>query len=149
MVERAVGLFATVPATLVHALNFFIAPAGSLVLLRTWNWDKRVDGGERVSSLHALLAETQIKTRAKINNNVARVAGVAHKMRRVCRLVKTYCGWSLYGRYHGRCGRAGRRRVAIMHAGLGVLSSPFRTRRIYGRLRMTWIVLHIVVRCVW
>jgi hypothetical protein len=65
MVKRAVGLFATVPATLVHALNFFIAPAGSLVLLRTRNWDKRVDGGERVSSLHASLAGTLIKNACK------------------------------------------------------------------------------------
>jgi hypothetical protein len=149
MVKRAVGLFATVPATLVHALNFFIAPAGSLVLLRTRNWDKRVDGGERVSSLHASLAGTLIKTRAKINDNVASVAGVAHKMRRVCQHLRTYCGWPLYGRYHGGCGRTGRRRVAIMHAWLRVLSSPFRSRRIYGRLGMTWIVLHVVVRCVW
>lgn len=33
-----------------------------------------------------------------------------------------------------------------MHAWLGVLSSPLRTLSIHWSLRMSWVVLHIVVR---
>lgn len=43
MVQSAVGLFAAVPAALVHALNFFISAARSLVLLCARNRDERVD----------------------------------------------------------------------------------------------------------
>lgn len=42
VVKSAVGLFAAVPATLVHALDLFISSAGSLVLLGAWNGDERV-----------------------------------------------------------------------------------------------------------
>lgn len=43
MIQRAICLLATIPTALVHALNFFIAPSGSLMLLRSGNWDERVD----------------------------------------------------------------------------------------------------------
>lgn len=43
MVQSAVGLFATIPATLVHALDFFIAAPGALVLLGAGNRYERVD----------------------------------------------------------------------------------------------------------
>jgi hypothetical protein len=43
MIERAIGLLAPVPATLVHALDLFIAPTRSLMLLRAWNRYERVD----------------------------------------------------------------------------------------------------------
>jgi len=56
MVQGAVGFFASVPATLVHALNLLVTPARSLVLLRAGNGDKRVNGRERVTSLRVLLA---------------------------------------------------------------------------------------------
>ena len=46
MVQSSVSLLTAIPATLVHALNFFIASAGSLVLLGTGNWDERVDLGQ-------------------------------------------------------------------------------------------------------
>lgn len=36
--------------------------------------------------------------------------------------------------------------MTVVHARLWVLSSPFRTRRVHWRLRVTWIMLHIVVR---
>lgn len=36
--------------------------------------------------------------------------------------------------------------MTIVHARLWVLSSPFRTRRVHWRLRVTWIMLHVVVR---
>lgn len=51
VVQGAVGLFASVPAAFVHALDFLVSPARTLVLLRAWNWDKRVDGRQRMSSL--------------------------------------------------------------------------------------------------
>jgi len=51
VVQRSVRLFATVPAALVHALDFFIASARSLVLLCARDRDKRVDGRERVATL--------------------------------------------------------------------------------------------------
>jgi hypothetical protein len=43
MIERAIGLLAPVPPTLVHALDLFVAPARSLMLLRAWNRYERVD----------------------------------------------------------------------------------------------------------
>ncbi len=43
VVQGAVSLLTTVPSTLVHALNLLISATWTLVLLRTWNWDKRVD----------------------------------------------------------------------------------------------------------
>lgn len=42
MVESAVGLLASVPATLVHALNLLVASARALVLLRSRDRNKRV-----------------------------------------------------------------------------------------------------------
>jgi hypothetical protein len=43
MIQCTVSLFATVPSTLVHTLNFFISSARSLVLLGTRNRNKRVN----------------------------------------------------------------------------------------------------------
>jgi hypothetical protein len=43
MVKSPIRLLAAVPPALVHSLDFFIAPPWALVLLRAWNWDKRVD----------------------------------------------------------------------------------------------------------
>jgi hypothetical protein len=43
MVQSTVSLLATVPPTFVHALNFFISPAWSLVLLRARNGYKRIN----------------------------------------------------------------------------------------------------------
>lgn len=51
MVQGAVGLLATVPTALVHALNLFIPSAGSLVLLRARNGNERVYGGEWVTAV--------------------------------------------------------------------------------------------------
>lgn len=38
VVQSTICLLAAVPATLVHALNLFVASTRSLVLLRAWNW---------------------------------------------------------------------------------------------------------------
>jgi hypothetical protein len=43
VVERTIRLFATIPATLVHALDLLVSPARSLVLLSSRNWYKRVN----------------------------------------------------------------------------------------------------------
>lgn len=43
MVERAISLFAALPSALIHALDLFIAPARTLVLLRAGNRHERVD----------------------------------------------------------------------------------------------------------
>ena len=51
VVERAIRLFAAVPTALVHALDFFVASSRSLVLLRAWNRDKRVNRRQRVTAL--------------------------------------------------------------------------------------------------
>jgi hypothetical protein len=51
VVKGAIGLLTSVPAAFVHALDFLVSSARSLVLLCAWNWDKRVDGGKRVSAL--------------------------------------------------------------------------------------------------
>jgi hypothetical protein len=46
VVKGSIGLLATLPAALVHALDFFIASSGTLVLLRTRDWHERIDGRE-------------------------------------------------------------------------------------------------------
>lgn len=51
MVQCTISLLAAVPTTLVHALNFFVATPGTLVLLRAGNGHERVNGGERVAAL--------------------------------------------------------------------------------------------------
>lgn len=43
MVQSAVGLFATIPATLVHALNFFIPSSRTLMLLRAGDRHERIN----------------------------------------------------------------------------------------------------------
>jgi hypothetical protein len=43
MVQGTVSLFTAIPPAFVHALDFFIPPAGSLMLLGPRNWDKRID----------------------------------------------------------------------------------------------------------
>ena len=43
MVQSSVSLLTAIPATLVHALDFFVSSTGSLVLLSTGNRDERVD----------------------------------------------------------------------------------------------------------
>jgi hypothetical protein len=77
MIQGAICLLAAVPATLVHALDFFISPARSLVLLRAWNWDEGINGGERVSSLYTLLAGIIVETCAMTVDYEKGVAGVA------------------------------------------------------------------------
>ena len=49
MVQSAIRLFASVPSTLVHALDFFIAATGAFVLLRARDRDERVNLGKRMS----------------------------------------------------------------------------------------------------
>lgn len=51
MVQCTISLLATVPTTLVHALNFFVAAPGTLVLLRAGDRHERVNGGQRVTAL--------------------------------------------------------------------------------------------------
>lgn len=48
VVQCAIGLLATVPAALVHALDLFISSTGTLVLLGTGDGDKGVDLRERM-----------------------------------------------------------------------------------------------------
>jgi uncharacterized membrane protein YkgB len=43
MVQCTISLLATIPSTLVHALDFFISSTGALVLLGTRNRNERVD----------------------------------------------------------------------------------------------------------
>lgn len=57
VIESTIGLFASVPAALVHALDFFVSSTRSLVLLRAWDRDKRVYSGERMASLRCLLVQ--------------------------------------------------------------------------------------------
>jgi hypothetical protein len=54
VVQSAIGFFASVPAALVHALNFLISSAGSLVLLRAWNWHERVHRRQWVTALQLI-----------------------------------------------------------------------------------------------
>ena len=51
VIESPISFLATVPATLVHALDFFIAATRTLVLLGTGNWNERVYLRQRVRIL--------------------------------------------------------------------------------------------------
>ena len=63
MVKGTIGLLAAIPAALVHALNFLVAPPGTLVLLRTRNGNERVNGGERVTALKTRQSRISIDAR--------------------------------------------------------------------------------------
>lgn len=64
MIQGTVGLLAAVPAALVHALDLFITSARSLMLLRAWDWNEGIYGGQRMTPLGTSLAMlTQISTR--------------------------------------------------------------------------------------
>jgi hypothetical protein len=56
MVKSAISLLTSVPATFVHALDFFVSPTWPLVLLRAWNWNKRVNSRKWMSTLRAMSA---------------------------------------------------------------------------------------------
>lgn len=43
MVQCAVSLLAALPSAFIHALDFFVAATGTLVLLRTWDRHERID----------------------------------------------------------------------------------------------------------
>lgn len=64
MVKCAIGLFASVPTTFVHALNFFISSTRSFVLLRTRNGNERVHSRERMSALYASSVKALMCTQA-------------------------------------------------------------------------------------
>ena len=53
MIECPVRFLAALPATLVHALDFFITATRTLVLLGTGNGNEGVDLRERVRTLRA------------------------------------------------------------------------------------------------
>lgn len=64
MVERAICLLASIPATLVHALDLFISPARALVLLRAGDGHERVNLRERVlPSWSAIVRRTKERER--------------------------------------------------------------------------------------
>src|SRR5262249_37923915 len=63
MVEGAICLFAAIPAAFVHALNLFISSSRSLVLLRARDWNERVDGRQRMTTLVALVRISLLKQR--------------------------------------------------------------------------------------
>jgi hypothetical protein len=54
VIKSSVGLLAPVPATLVHALDFFITTTRSLVLLRARDWNERVDLLGKVANISRL-----------------------------------------------------------------------------------------------
>lgn len=78
MVQSAVGLLASVPATLVHALNFLIASARSFMLLSARNRDETKDLGTSMLdiTLKGNLARTKaLKSRDGASSGSVRVSG--------------------------------------------------------------------------
>lgn len=61
MIERAICLLTPLPSTLVHALNLFIAPARSLMLLGAGDRDERINLGKRMR----ILLGTRLSTGGK------------------------------------------------------------------------------------
>ena len=51
VVESPIRLLTPIPATLVHALDFFVTATRTLVLLGAGNWHERVYLGQRVRIL--------------------------------------------------------------------------------------------------
>jgi hypothetical protein len=72
VVEGAIGLLTSIPSTFVHALDFFVSPARSLVLLCAWNWYKRVDGRKWVSALLTLLAHSEFHAGPHSNDDMVK-----------------------------------------------------------------------------
>ena len=58
VVQCTICLLASLPPTFVHALNLLVAATGALVLLSTWDWNKRVDLRKRVRILFQGLSQT-------------------------------------------------------------------------------------------
>lgn len=65
VVQCTICLLATVPSAFVHALNLLISATWTLVLLRTWNWDERVDLGKLVLRCKKWLAIDLTNVREK------------------------------------------------------------------------------------
>jgi hypothetical protein len=123
VVQCAIGLFATVPAALVHALNLFISSTGTLVLLGPRDGDEGVDltrtgsswgcrGGclgstDRVSAVHGVLSSSiasPVRSRLCVHGaagGVLRVAVLHITSLRVGRVlaVVRWVGWA--GRSNG------------------------------------------------
>lgn len=69
MVQSAICLFAPIPTTFVHSLNFFISSTRALVLLRTWDWDKGVDLKSRFVS-HVLKHGTPFNSQENAKRDI-------------------------------------------------------------------------------
>ncbi len=52
VVQCAISLLTTIPSTLVHALDLFVASSGTLVLLGAWDGNKGVDLRQRMLLIH-------------------------------------------------------------------------------------------------
>ena len=125
MIERAICLLTSLPSTLVHTLNLFIAPARSLMLLGAGNRDKRINLRKRMR----ILLGTRLST--------------GGKKKRIGR------GKSYLSRSRSRTGRRARR--AIAGGAVGSAGHPMGMSCVLLRpmLRVAWgrvalIMVHLV-----
>lgn len=128
MVQCTVCLLASLPSTLVHAFNLFVAATRAFVLLSTWDWDKGVDLRKRVRILFQGLSQTD------------GVEGM-----RATHLTRTWSGtgWGSLGR--GSCSRR-----AVGSPGHSMWMASVLLGPVLGISRrwMTLVVIHVVGR-VW
>lgn len=107
MIQRAIRLLASLPATLVHPFDFFISTARPLVLLRARDGDKRVHLGQRVRALSASAAETTNQTKKKAEPSSRRTKAERIPAGRRAYLARASPGSSS----RSRCGHCGSRGV--------------------------------------
>jgi len=95
VVQSTICLLAAIPATFVHALDFLVAPPGTLVLLRARDGDERVNGGERVAALITRQSGVSIDVRVYKNASNASTYwwGTGDVMRNHCRRSASRSRW--------------------------------------------------------
>lgn len=54
VIKCAVSLLTTIPAAFVHSFNFFIATTRALMLLSTWDGNKRINLTTRSDKIHSV-----------------------------------------------------------------------------------------------
>lgn len=127
MVQRAICLFTTIPSALVHALNLFISSTRTLVLLRTRNRNKRVNGRHWMSALQRVR-----KTRSDASMESYKAM--------------TYTWGSGDSGCHSWRSTGGGHWV--VHR-LSVVCTPFGARRVHGLPGLPGVLMHLMLGRVW
>lgn len=73
MIQSSIGFFATLPATLVHSLDFLISATGAFMLVRAWNWYERIIYLSKGFGQHVYQSNSQSSPSAEARKNLANI----------------------------------------------------------------------------